>query len=194
MDFAHPEQDLTASPLVVVPALYLAAEAAGANLRAYVEQGGTLVVSYFSGIVDGDDRVHPGPYPGALRDVPDSPSRSSCRSRRARRWSWSRGRPRRAPERRPVARQASRRAAASGPRTWFCAEPNRCGPTPKDRRPAAPPSPATPAHANLFAINHTAAEAKVPLERPGAELLTGERAAGHLAVPAGAVRVVRLDA
>ncbi|MFG2264222.1 hypothetical protein [Streptomyces sp. NPDC048720] len=28
---------------------------------------------------------------------------------------------------------------------------------------------------------------------PGTELLTGERAAGRLPVPAGAVRVVRLD-
>ena len=45
----------------------------------------------------------------------------------------------------------------------------------------------------LFAINHSAVDAKVPLETSGTELLTGERAAGRLAVPAGAVRVVRLD-
>ncbi|MGP4092173.1 Beta-galactosidase C-terminal domain, partial [Streptomyces sp. KR55] len=45
----------------------------------------------------------------------------------------------------------------------------------------------------LFAINHTASDAKVPLDTSGTELLTGERAAGRLAVPAGAVRVVRLD-
>ena len=38
---------------------------AGRNLRRYVEAGGTLVVSYFSGIVDEHDAVHPGPYPGA---------------------------------------------------------------------------------------------------------------------------------
>jgi beta-galactosidase len=50
------------------------------------------------------------------------------------------------------------------------------------------------AHAYLFAINHTASEVKVPLERPGTELLTGERTAGRLAVPPGAVGVVRLDA
>ncbi|WP_199837478.1 Beta-galactosidase C-terminal domain, partial [Streptomyces caniscabiei] len=46
----------------------------------------------------------------------------------------------------------------------------------------------------LFAINHTALDTKVPLDTAGTELLTGERAAGHLGVPAGAVRVVRLDA
>ncbi|MFJ9038093.1 beta-galactosidase [Streptomyces sp. NPDC102406] len=69
VDFAHPEADLSAYPLVVVPALYLATEAAALNLREYVDNGGTLVVSYFSGIVDEHDAVHPGPYPGAFRDV-----------------------------------------------------------------------------------------------------------------------------
>ncbi|MBO1337992.1 beta-galactosidase [Streptomyces sp. VRA16 Mangrove soil] len=69
VDFAHPEADLSAYPLVVVPALYLATEAAALNIREYVENGGTLVVSYFSGIVDEHDAVHDGPYPGAFRDV-----------------------------------------------------------------------------------------------------------------------------
>ena len=69
VDFARPEADLSAYPLVVVPALYLMTEAAGNNLRAYAENGGTLVVSYFSGIVDEHDAVHEGAYPGALRDV-----------------------------------------------------------------------------------------------------------------------------
>jgi len=45
----------------------------------------------------------------------------------------------------------------------------------------------------LFAINHTGADVKVPLGSDGTELLTGEPAAGGLAVPAGAVRVLRLD-
>ncbi|SFC80146.1 beta-galactosidase [Streptomyces aidingensis] len=69
VDFAHPEADLSAHPLVVVPALYLTTEAAGHNLRRYTEAGGTLVVSCFSGIVDEHDAVHPGPHPGALREV-----------------------------------------------------------------------------------------------------------------------------
>ncbi|MFD7510342.1 beta-galactosidase [Streptomyces sp. NPDC059853] len=69
VDFAHPEADLSGYPLVVVPALYLMTAEAGQNLRRYVEGGGTLVVCYFSGIVDEHDAVHPGPHPGALRDV-----------------------------------------------------------------------------------------------------------------------------
>ncbi|GGX75297.1 hypothetical protein GCM10010358_31930 [Streptomyces minutiscleroticus] len=45
----------------------------------------------------------------------------------------------------------------------------------------------------LFAIDHTAPEAKVPLGASGTGLLTGEAAAGRPTVPTGAARVVRLD-
>jgi beta-galactosidase len=69
-DFAHPEAaELSRYRVVIAPALYLTTERAAENLRRYVEGGGTLVVSCFSGIVDEHDRVYPGPYPGALRDV-----------------------------------------------------------------------------------------------------------------------------
>ncbi|GAA3192701.1 beta-galactosidase [Actinocorallia longicatena] len=68
-DFVHPEGDLARYRMVVVPSLYLTTPAAAKNLAAYVADGGTLVVSYFSGIVDAMDTVHPGAYPGALRDV-----------------------------------------------------------------------------------------------------------------------------
>ncbi|MQS08262.1 beta-galactosidase [Streptomyces alkaliphilus] len=71
VDFVEPGADLDPRryPLVVVPALYLAEERTGEALHRYVSAGGTLVVSYFSGIVDANDAVHPGPHPGALRDV-----------------------------------------------------------------------------------------------------------------------------
>ncbi|MYR84216.1 beta-galactosidase, partial [Streptomyces sp. SID685] len=69
VDFAHPEADLSPWPLVVVPALYLASEKTGDNFRRYVEQGGTLVVSCFSGVVDEHDAVPDGAPPGLLRDV-----------------------------------------------------------------------------------------------------------------------------
>jgi len=68
-DFAHPGADLSRYRLVVAPGLYLTTEAASDNLKDYVSGGGTLVVGCFSGIVDAWDRVHPGAYPGALRDV-----------------------------------------------------------------------------------------------------------------------------
>ncbi|MFC0625234.1 beta-galactosidase [Kribbella deserti] len=69
VDFAHPEADLTSYRLVVAPASYLLSQAAADNLRRYVEAGGTLVVSYFSAIVDQYDAVHPGGYVAPLRDV-----------------------------------------------------------------------------------------------------------------------------
>ncbi|MDW5323982.1 beta-galactosidase [Plantactinospora sp. KLBMP9567] len=69
VDFAHPERALDGYRLVVVPSLYLTTPAAAENLRRYVAGGGTLLVSYFSGIVDADDAIHPGGHPGALREL-----------------------------------------------------------------------------------------------------------------------------
>jgi beta-galactosidase len=68
-DFAHPESDLTGYDLVLAPSLYLLSEAGSANIRAYVEAGGTFVASYFSGIVDANDTVPAGASPGGLREV-----------------------------------------------------------------------------------------------------------------------------
>ena len=69
VDFAHPEADLSQYDLVFAPGLYLVSDAGAAGIRGYVEAGGTLVVSYFSGVVDSTDSVRPGPIPGAFRDV-----------------------------------------------------------------------------------------------------------------------------
>ena len=68
-DFAHPASDLSHYRLVVAPSLYLIDDAAVANLERFVAEGGTLVVGYFSGIVDPADHIRPGPYPTALRDL-----------------------------------------------------------------------------------------------------------------------------
>ncbi len=68
-DFAHQGMDLSRYRLVVVPQSYLLRAEEAENLRQYVRGGGTLVVSFFSGIVDENDAVYLGGYPGALRDV-----------------------------------------------------------------------------------------------------------------------------
>ncbi|MFT7841721.1 beta-galactosidase [Saccharothrix sp. BKS2] len=68
-DFVPPEGDLSEYRLVVVPSLYLTTTPAAKVLADYVAGGGTLAVSYFSGVVDGNDAVHPGGHPGALREV-----------------------------------------------------------------------------------------------------------------------------
>ncbi|HEY8473412.1 MAG TPA: beta-galactosidase [Natronosporangium sp.] len=69
VDFARPDAGLGRYPLVLVPSLYLMTESAAANLTEYVRRGGTVVVSYFSGIVDATDTIHPGGHPGALREL-----------------------------------------------------------------------------------------------------------------------------
>ncbi|WAU84566.1 beta-galactosidase [Streptomyces sp. Qhu-G9] len=68
-DFAHPERDLSAYRLVVVPQLYLLTDAAIDNLVAYVRGGGTLVCGFLTGVADEDDRVRPGGMDGRLREL-----------------------------------------------------------------------------------------------------------------------------
>ncbi len=66
-DVVHPDADLGKYKLVVVPNLYLVKDAA--NLTNYVRSGGHLLMSFFSGIVDGNDRVHLGGYPAPFREM-----------------------------------------------------------------------------------------------------------------------------
>ncbi len=69
VDVVHPGSDLGAYDLLLAPSLYLLTSSAAAGIGARVRDGATLVVSFFSGIVDEHDHVHLGGYPGALRDV-----------------------------------------------------------------------------------------------------------------------------
>ncbi|MCX4988089.1 beta-galactosidase [Streptomyces sp. NBC_00568] len=67
--FAHPEHDLAAYRMVVVPQLYLLTDAAIDNLLAYVRSGGTLVCGFLTGVADEDDRVRPGGMDERLREL-----------------------------------------------------------------------------------------------------------------------------
>lgn len=69
VDFVRPSDDLTKYKVVIAPMLYMVKEGEDENLRQFVANGGTLIVSFFSGIVDENDRVHLGGYPGPLRDI-----------------------------------------------------------------------------------------------------------------------------
>ncbi|QNE16671.1 beta-galactosidase [Kribbella qitaiheensis] len=69
VDFAHPAADLSKYKLVIAPQLYLLDQPAADNLDEYVAAGGHLLVSYFSGIVDENDGVHPQGLIGPLGDV-----------------------------------------------------------------------------------------------------------------------------
>ena len=69
VDIVSPDADLSAYRLVVVPGLYLVTDAQAARLAEHVARGGHALVTFFSGIVDEDDRVRLGGYPGAFRDL-----------------------------------------------------------------------------------------------------------------------------
>ncbi len=67
--FAHPAASLDGYRLVIAPASYLLSAAAASNLSRYVSEGGNLLVSYFSGIVNECEHMPDGPMPGQLREV-----------------------------------------------------------------------------------------------------------------------------
>lgn len=64
VDVVHPEADLSGYRLVVVPTLYLCSDDLAARLHHR-----SVLVTYFSGIVDERDHVRLGGYPGAFRDL-----------------------------------------------------------------------------------------------------------------------------
>ncbi len=69
IDFVPVTADLTGYRVVLAPNLYLTTTALAARLESYVAGGGHLVTGFFSGLVDEHDHVHPGGYPGVLRDL-----------------------------------------------------------------------------------------------------------------------------
>ncbi|WP_408653479.1 beta-galactosidase [Jatrophihabitans sp.] len=68
-DFVPPDGSYDGYRVLLVPQLYLLPAEHAAALAAFVEAGGTVLVSYFSGIVDSADHIVPGGYPGALREL-----------------------------------------------------------------------------------------------------------------------------
>ncbi|MEV4812236.1 beta-galactosidase [Micromonospora avicenniae] len=69
VDVVHPSAELDRYRLVLVPTLYLTRDADTAALRRFVESGGTALITYFSGIVDENDHIRLGGYPGAFREL-----------------------------------------------------------------------------------------------------------------------------
>ncbi|MGW7249863.1 beta-galactosidase [Streptomyces decoyicus] len=68
-DVVPPQRELSGYRLVVAPNLYLLTADDAQRLASYVRDGGQLLVSFFSGIVDTHDRVHPGGCPAPLREL-----------------------------------------------------------------------------------------------------------------------------
>lgn len=69
IDLVPPDAELSMYEVVIAPALYQLTEAQAERLRRFVERGGALVMTYFSGVVDERDHVWLGGYPALLQDV-----------------------------------------------------------------------------------------------------------------------------
>jgi beta-galactosidase len=69
VDFAPSVRDLSKYKLVLVPNLYLVSDEAVANLNRYVSEGGSLVMSCFSGIVDEREHIRLGGYPAPFTEM-----------------------------------------------------------------------------------------------------------------------------
>ncbi|WP_349899272.1 beta-galactosidase [Parafrigoribacterium soli] len=68
-DFRQSTDDLSGYKLVIVPLQYLITDAGAANITAFASAGGRVLVTYFSGIVDENDHIRLGGYPGAFREL-----------------------------------------------------------------------------------------------------------------------------
>ncbi|MFF2454325.1 beta-galactosidase [Isoptericola sp. NPDC058082] len=238
-DLVPPGADLDGYDLVVLPTTYVVTDADAANVAAAAARGATVVVTYFSGIVDEHDHVRLGGYPGAFRDLlgvrteefhplqePESVrvvGKAVGGEATADLWT----------EKTHVAdgtevvasyddgalagRAAVTRREVGAGRAWYVATRlddaglgalaerlvAEAGVGPDVVAPAgvevvrrwADDGTTDDATSWLFAINHTDADATLGTpDAPvtGTELLSGDTVEGSLAVPAGAVRVVRV--
>ncbi|MGW7066364.1 beta-galactosidase [Streptomyces sp. NPDC054855] len=68
-DVVTTRTDVTSYDVLIAPVLHVVPEALAKELTRYVEGGGHLVTTYFSGIVDENDHIWLGGYPGALREL-----------------------------------------------------------------------------------------------------------------------------
>lgn len=69
VDIVPPDSDLGSYCLVVAPLLHMLRPGVARNLEQFVEQGGMLLTTFFSGIVDENDHVVLGGYPAELRKL-----------------------------------------------------------------------------------------------------------------------------
>lgn len=69
VDLVLVDADLSKYKLVAAPVLYMIKEGMQEWLTDFVKQGGALLTTYMSGIVDQSDNVHLGGYPGPLREL-----------------------------------------------------------------------------------------------------------------------------
>ncbi|WP_033324522.1 beta-galactosidase [Streptomyces yerevanensis] len=68
-DLITSRTDLDRHRVLIAPVLHVVPAELAKELTRYVESGGHLVTTYFSGVVDENDHIWLGGYPGALREL-----------------------------------------------------------------------------------------------------------------------------
>ncbi|NQX11850.1 beta-galactosidase [Microbacteriaceae bacterium VKM Ac-2855] len=209
--------------LVVVPGLFLVSDENARRVTEYVEAGGTVLITWFSGIVDEHNTVRIGGYPGAFRDLlgvrseefyplTDAEPVELDNGWRVRRWSELLE----APDATIVARYATgataghpaitRRSVGAGAAWYLSAdlEPDSLGALIERILEEVGIEPAAVVSPGVEAIRRASAEASYLFvvnhtdadgwaEASGVELLSGTRCEGRVTLRAGAVAVVRED-
>ena len=69
VDLISPAMDMDKYDIVIAPVAYLLQPGYAEKVEEFVSQGGTFLTTFFSGIVDDNDRAVLGGYPGELRKV-----------------------------------------------------------------------------------------------------------------------------
>lgn len=69
VDFIGADDALDSYKVVIAPLLYMTKPGTDERIRRFTEEGGTFITTFFSGIVNENDLVITGGYPGRLRDI-----------------------------------------------------------------------------------------------------------------------------
>lgn len=69
VDVITKEQDFSSYKLLIVPMLYMLNKETMKRFKSFVEQGGTLVMTYISGLVDEHDLTYLGGWPETLQEI-----------------------------------------------------------------------------------------------------------------------------
>jgi len=69
VDIISCEDNLSSYEIVIAPVLYMVKPGLAKNIENFTSNGGTFLTTFFSGIVNENDLVKTGGYPGELRDV-----------------------------------------------------------------------------------------------------------------------------
>ena len=69
VDIVPPNGDFSSYRLVIAPMLYMVKPGVAERMKRFVQAGGTFVTTYLTGIVDENDLVFNGGFPGPLREL-----------------------------------------------------------------------------------------------------------------------------